>query len=27
LQPQDAETPFDKREEQSLLALIKGNIN
>jgi outer membrane protein assembly factor BamC len=27
LQPQDDETPFDKREEQSLLALIKGNIN
>ena len=27
LQPQDDAMPFDKREEQSLLALIKGNIN
>jgi outer membrane protein assembly factor BamC len=27
LQPQDSEVAFDKREEQGLLALIKGNIN
>ena len=27
LQPQDDTSAFDKREEQSLLALIKGNIN
>jgi outer membrane protein assembly factor BamC len=27
LKPQDESAPFDKREEQGLLALIKGNIN
>ncbi len=27
LSPQDDELPFDKREEQGLLALIKGNIS
>lgn len=27
LRPKDASIPFDKREEQGLLALIKGNIN
>lgn len=27
LRPQDETVPFDKREEQGLLALIKGNIN
>ena len=27
LQPQDAEQEFSKREEQGMLALIKGNIN
>jgi outer membrane protein assembly factor BamC len=27
LQPQDEGQPFDKREEQGLLALVKGNIN
>ncbi len=27
IRPQDPEAPWDKREEQGLLALIKGNIN
>jgi len=27
LRPQDESTPFDKRQEQGLLGLIKGNIN
>jgi outer membrane protein assembly factor BamC len=27
LRPQDPQVPWDKREEQGLLALIKGNIN
>jgi len=27
LQPQDPGVPFDKREEQGLLSLIKGNID
>ena len=27
LRPEDESAPFDKREEQGLLALIKGNIN